>query len=610
MSASVEVDRPHQAVAPQLDRQRYKWIALSNTTLGILMVTINSSIILIALPDIFRGIHLNPLTPGNTSYLLWMLMGFMVCTAVLLVSFGRIGDMFGRVRMYTFGFAIFSLFSVLLSVTWMHGPSGALYLILMRVGQGIGGAFLFANSAPILTDAFPPNQRGLALGINSVAAIGGSFLGLVLGGLLAPVEWHLVFLVSVPFGVFGTVWARLKLRELGERHRQTIDWWGNVTFAVGLVALLVAITYGIEPYGGHTMGWTSPKVLAGLIGGVVLLGVFVVIERHVPRPMFNLALFRIRAFSAGNVATLLASIGRGGLLFILIIWLQGIWLPQHGYTFAVTPLWAGIYMLPLTGGFLVAAPISGYLSDHFGARPFATGGMLLAALSFGLLEGLPSNFSYVFFALLLVLMGLSMGIFASPNLAGVMNSLPPDQRGAGAGMLTTFQNSAMVLSIGIFFTLIILGLANTLPHALYGGLVGQGVPKAAAAKAAGLPPVASLFAAFLGYNPIHTLLGPALLHLPRAKVAYLTGRAFFPRLISSPFHSGLTEAFTFALVACLIAAATSWMRGGKYHYSVDDVATKGRDDASVGDWPRLETSGEKRPRARRKSRDEEEAAPR
>src|SRR5579875_1794464 len=347
---------------------RYKWVALSNTTLGMLMATINSSIILIALPDIFRGIRLTALAPGNTSYLLWMLMGFMVCTAVLLVSFGRIGDMYGRVKMYTLGFAVFSVFSVLLSVTWMHGSAGALWLILMRVGQGIGGAMVFANAAPILTDAFPPHQRGLALGINSVAAIAGSFIGLVLGGVLAPVEWHLVFLVSVPVGIAGTIWARLRLREVGVRHVTKIDWWGNLTFAIGLVLVLVGITYGHS-----TMGWTNPKVDAALGAGVLLLAVFLYIERRVESPMFNLALFRIRAFAFGNLATLLAAIGRGGLMFILIIWLQGIWLPQHGFSFANTPLWAGIYMLPLTAGFLIAGPVSGLLSDRFGARPFASG---------------------------------------------------------------------------------------------------------------------------------------------------------------------------------------------------------------------------------------------
>ena len=568
---------------------RYKWVALSNTTLGMLMATINSSIILIALPDIFRGIKLNPLAPGNTSYLLWMLMGFMVCTAVLLVSFGRIGDMYGRVKMYTLGFAVFSVFSILLSLTWLHGPSGALWLIVMRVGQGVGGAMVFANAAPILTDAFPTHQRGLALGINSVAAISGSFIGLVLGGLLAPVDWRLVFLVSVPVGIFGTVWARLKLRELSARRVTRIDWWGNLTFAAGLVAILVGITYGIIPYGHQTMGWTNPEVIAELAGGVFLLSVFIAIERRVEHPMFNLALFRIRAFAFGNLATLLAGIGRGGLLFILIIWLQGVWLPQHGYSFAVTPLWAGIYMLPLTAGFLLAGPMSGILSDRFGARPFATGGMVLAALSFGLLEVLPVDFSYVWFGLLILLMGIAMGIFAAPNLAGVMNSLPPDQRGAGAGMLATFQNSAMVLSIGVFFTLIILGLANSLPHGLYSGLVAQGVPASAARKAAALPPVASLFAAFLGYNPIRTLLGSSLGGLSKAKVHYLTGRGFFPKLIAAPFHSGLAEAFTFALGVCLIAAAASWMRGAKYHHG--DVQLGSRDEAQPSEHGELAAEG-------------------
>jgi MFS family permease len=545
----------------------YKWVVLSNTTIGMLLATINSSILLIALPDIFRGIHIDPLAPGNTNYLLWMILGFLVVTAVLVVSLGRLGDMFGRVRTYNLGFAVFTAFSILLALTPFKGGAGALWLIAMRVGQGIGGAMLFANSSAIITDAFPENQRGLALGINGVAAIAGSFLGLIIGGLLAPVHWRLVFLVSVPFGLFGTFWAYVKLRDLSERRPAKIDWLGNVTFAVGLIAVMVGITYGIQPYGHHTMSWGSPKILAELIGGGAVLALFCVIETRVQQPMFHLDLFRIRAFAAGNLATLLSAIGRGGLQFVLIIWLQGIWLPQHGYDFTSTPLWAGIYMLPLIGGFLIAGPLSGMLSDRYGARPFATGGMLLAALSFILLERLPVNFSYLPFALLLLLNGIGMGLFASPNRAGVMNSLPPRQRGAGAGMNATFQNSAMVLSIGIFFSLLIVGLASHLPTALQGGLQSHGVPPGLASRLAHLPPVSSLFAAFLGYNPIQKLLGPALLHhLPAAQAATLTGRSFFPRLMTTPFSSALNTAFTFAFIACLIAAGASWLRGGKYHY--------------------------------------------
>jgi MFS family permease len=549
---------------------RYKWIALSNTTLGILMATINSSIVLIALPDIFRGIHLNPLGAGNSSYLLWMIMGFLVATAVLVVSFGRVGDIYGRVRMFTLGFAIFTVFSVLLSITWMHGGAGAMWMIVMRIGQGVGGAFLFANSSAILTDAFPHNQRGLALGVNTVAGIAGSFIGLVLGGVLGPVSWRLVFLVSVPVGLFGTLWSWRKLVDLGVRQPARIDWWGNLTFAAGLVAILVGITYGIQPYGGHTMGWTAPKVLVCMGGGVLLLAIFAMIETRIDDPMFRLGLFRIRAFTAGNIATLLASLGRGGLMFMLIMWLQGIWLPLHGYSFSSTPLWAGIYMLPLTVGFLVAGPASGYLSDHFGARPFATGGMLVAALSFFLLELLPVNFDYVWFGALLLLVGLGMGLFASPNQAGIMNSLPANRRGAGAGMATTFQNSALVLSIGIFFSLMILGLASTLPATLDHGLVAQGVPRADAARVSHLPPVGLLFASFLGYNPMQQLLGPVLPHLSHAQATYLTGRTYFPRLMSRPFSDGLHEAFDFAIAACLIAASASWLRGGKYVHGAEE----------------------------------------
>ncbi|MEO6998473.1 MAG: MFS transporter, partial [Terracoccus sp.] len=442
----------------------YKWIALSNTTLGVLIATINSSILLIALPDIFRGLGVNPLTPGNSSYLLWLMMGYLVVTAVLVVSFGRLGDMYGRVKMYNAGFAIFTIFSIALTATWLTGTSGALWLIIMRVLQGVGGALLMANSSAIITDAFPVEQRGLALGLNMVAGIAGSFLGLVIGGILGPINWRLVFLVSVPVSLFGTAWAYLRLHDNGVRHHGRIDWWGNLTFGVGLIAVLVGITYGIQPYGGHIMGWTSPFVLTCLIGGGVVLVAFCIIETRVSHPMFHLDLFRIRAFAAGNVASLLSGLGRGGLMFILIIWLQGIWLPRRGYSFESTPLWAGIFMLPLTVGFLVAGPLSGYLSDRYGARPFATGGMLVAALSFVWLLLLPVNFSYWQFAAALVVNGVGMGLFASPNRAGIMNSLPANRRGVGAGMSTTFQNSAMVLSIGIFFSLIITGLAGSLPQ--------------------------------------------------------------------------------------------------------------------------------------------------
>ncbi len=546
---------------------RYKWVVLSNTTLGVLMATIDLSIMLIALPDIFRGIGIDPLAPGNSFYLLWMILGFMIVTSVLVVSLGRLGDMYGRVRIYNLGFAVYTFFSLLLTITWMSGTAAALWLVVMRVFQGVGSAMLIANSAAIITDAFPEDQRGMALGINQVAGISGSFIGLVLGGVLAPIQWRLIFLVSVPIGLFGTVWAYRSLREVPRHARARLDWPGNVTFAVGLVGIMVGITYGIQPYGSSTMGWTSPFVLGCLIGGVALLGGFALIEHRVVDPMFRLPLFKIRAFTAGSLSSLLASVGRGGLMFMLIIWLQGIWLPRHGYSFSQTPLWAGIYMLPLTAGFLLAGPASGYLSDRFGSRPFASGGMVVAAGSFLLLETLPVDFSYWAFALVLLLNGLAMGAFAAPNRAGVMNSLPPEHRGVGSGMNSTFQNAGQVLSIGIFFTLMIVGLSATLPTTLYHGLVAHGVPRSVADRAAHLPPVSTLFAAFLGYSPIQHLVGPSVLaHLPAGQAAVLTGRGFFPALISAPFADGLHAAFDFAIAACLLAAGMSWLRGGKYHY--------------------------------------------
>ncbi len=561
------------AQGAQSQSDSYKWTALSNTTLGIFMATLDSSIVLISLPAIFRGIQLDPLQPANISYLLWMLMGYLVVTAVLVVTFGRLGDMFGRVRMYNAGFAVFTAASIALSLCPWTGSSGALWLIVWRVVQGIGGALLMANSTAILTDAFPVSERGSAMGISMIAGIAGSFIGLIAGGILADINWRLVFWVNVPIGVFGTVWAYLKLREVSARKPAHIDWWGNLTFAAGLIMVLIGLTYGLLPHGHHNMGWTGPWVLFELIGGVVLVLVFGWVETRVPDPMFRLDLFRIRAFFMGNVASLLASIGRGGLQFMLIIWLQGIWLPLHGYSFERTPLWAGIYMLPLTVGFLVAGPLSGWLSDRYGARPFATGGMVLAALSFGLLMLLPANFRFPVFGSLLLLNGVGMGLFAAPNTTGIMNSVPPDERGAASGMRATFQNSGMVLSIGLFFSLMILGLSASLPHAMSSSLQANGVPALRAQEIAQLPPVGSLFSAFLGYNPMAKLLvSPAHAGVTQAQWATITGKTFFPHLISGPFMKGLRIAFTASLIMSLIAAWASWMRGGKYVHSQDAPA--------------------------------------
>jgi MFS family permease len=543
----------------------YKWVALSNTTLAMVMATIDGSIVIVALPAIFRGINLNPLTPGNVTYLLWMIMGYLLVQSILVVTLGRLGDMFGRVKIYNLGFVVFTLASIGLSFDPFQGTHGALWLIGWRFVQAFGGAMLMANSAAILTDAFPAGERGTALGINQVAGISGQFVGLLLGGLLSAWDWRAVFWINLPFGLFGTIWAYRSLKEIASTRKARIDWLGNLTFAAGAGVLLTAITFGIRPYHSDPTGWGNPMVFGGLILGAALLALFCLIESRVKDPMFELSLFRIREFAAGNIASLLGAIARGGLQFMLVIWLAGIWLPLHGYDFTVTPLWAGIYMLPLTAGFLVAGPISGRLSDRFGARPFATGGLLVAACCFVGLMMLPIDFSYWAFALLIFGNGIGSGLFAAPNTAAIMSSVPAHHRGAASGMRSTFQNSGMSLSIGIFFSLMIAGLANTLPKALTPGLTAQGVPLATATSIGHLPPVSTVFAAMLGYNPVQNLLAPTgLLHtLPAKNVATLTGREFFPTLISGPFHHGLTIVFTAAALMAVCGAAVSWMRGKK-----------------------------------------------
>jgi MFS family permease len=542
---------------------RYKWIALSNTTMGVFIATVDGSIVIISLPAIFRGIGLDPLAPGNISYLLWMILGYLLVSAVLVVALGRLGDMFGRVKMYNMGFAIFAAASVALSLDPFMGPAGARWLIGWRVVQAFGGAMLTGNSAAIITDAFPANQRGTALGINQITALAGQFIGLLAGGFLAVIDWHAVFWVSVPIGVVGTIWSYRSLRETRTPQPARIDWVGTLTFTAGAGALLAAITYGIQPYGGHSTGWTSPTVLGGLSLGIILLITFCVAETRIAQPMFRLGLFKVRAFAAGNIAALLTAIARGGMQFMLIIWLQGIWLPLHGYDFADTPLWAGIYLLPLTFGFLVAGPIAGFLSDRFGARLFATGGLVLVVLAFLGLLALPVDFSYPVFALLLFVSGIGQGMFSAPNTSAIMGAVPAADRGVASGMRSTFQNSGTSLSIGVFFSLMIVGLASSLPTTLTAGLQAQGVPAATARSIAELPPVSTLFAAFLGDNPIAHLLGPSgvLKTLPPDHVAALTGKEFFPQLVSGPFHQGLITVFGAAAVMAAIAALASLLRG-------------------------------------------------
>ena len=566
------------ATRPAAVGPRYKWIVLSNTTIGMLLATLNGTSLIIALPVIFRGIHLNPLEPANFPYLLWIMMGYMLVSAAVVVTVGRIGDMFGRVRMYNLGFAWFTVSAILLSTVWSTGSSGALELVILRMVQAVGGALLMANSAAIITDAFPAEQLGFALGMNMVVGIVGSFLGILVGGLLSQVGWRWVFLANVPVGVFGTIWAFVKLKEIGIRIKAKLDWLGNLSFAAGLAMLLTGVTYGIKPYGHSLTGWSDPFVLEMIFGGLALLIFFAFVETRVEEPMFRLSLFRIRAFTAGNAANFLGGVGRGGLQFMLMIWFQGFWLPQHGYSFTRTPLWAGIYMIPFMLGFVVAGPISGKLSDRYGARLFATSGMLLTAAMYAVMMTFPANFSYLPFATVMFVSGIGGGMFASPNTASIMNSVPARYRGAASGMRVTFAQTGLPLSMGLFFTLLVFGLNDKVPSAMLHGLVAHGVPVASATQLSHLPPLGYIFAAFLGYNPLKSLLGPAVLnHLPAGQAAIITGRSFFPKLIGPSFKDALVLILSFSVVMCVIAAIASALRGQKFiHVDEESIAQKAR----------------------------------
>jgi EmrB/QacA subfamily drug resistance transporter len=551
----------------------YKWIALSNTTLGVLMAAINGTILIISLPAIFRGIQVNPLEPSQTSLLLWVMLSFNLATTILLVTFGRISDSYGRVRLYNAGFAVFTIGSILCSLTPGLGTAGEWQLIIFRFVQGIGGAFLFANSSAILTDAFPSNERGLALGLNQVAAIAGSVIGLVLGGVLSAINWRFVFLVNVPIGLIGTVWAYVALREqVTEREPVRLDLIGNLAFGLGMLGILGGLTSGIIPYGGHPMGWSDPMVRIAIVGGAALLALFLWVEGRVERPLFDLRLFRIRAFATGNGAAFLASVARGGLQFMIIIWLQGVWLPLHGVAYVNTPLQAGIDTIPQMLGFLMSGPLSGRLSDRLGARYLGLAGMLVTAAGFLLLSLLPVDFGYWQFAVYLFVIGAGMGIFASPNSAAVMSSVPSLYRGAASGMLATFQNAGMLMSMGVFFTIVITGMTSHPPIALAKGLGAFALPPALVHGLAKLPPTATLFAALLGYNPMaHLIPAPVLHALPKAQSAVLVGERFFPHMIGSTFMTALREVFEFAMAVSLIAGIASLLRGAHYVATTADI---------------------------------------
>ncbi|WP_255590966.1 MFS transporter [Methanobacterium spitsbergense] len=550
----------------------YKWIALSNVIIASLMGMINMSIVLISLPAIFNGIHIDPLT--SFQYLLWILMGYGLVTATLLLSFGRLSDIYGRVKLFKLGFLIFTVGSILLYLTPSTGDAGALEIIIFRIVQAVGSALFMANSSAILTDAFPSNERGKALGINMVALMSGQFIGLILGGILAIFDWRFVFLVSVPFGILGTIWSSLKLKETSIKAPKTkLDIWGNAVFVLGITLLLVGVTYGLMPYGNDPMGWANPWVIASMVAGLVFLVIFPFIERRVPSPMFRLDLFKIKMFTYANAAALLNALGRGGMMFMLILLLQGIWLPLNGYSYASTPFWAGIYMLPLTAGVIIMGPISGWLSDKYGPRWIATIGMIITTLSFLVLADLPYNFQYVYFGLALFMMGVGNGMFGSPNSASIMNSVPAQDRGVASGMMTTVMNTAFTASMAMFFTILIVGITQRFPEAMTASLVSIGAVKLAPVLS-NIPPTGALFSAFLGYNPVESILAnlpPSVVaSIPAATKTTITGTTWFPSAFATAFMPALKLSFYIGAAFCAVAALLSWLRGGTYIHGMEN----------------------------------------
>jgi MFS family permease len=584
----------------------YKWTVLSNTTLGGLLASLDGTILLISLPVVFKGLGVNPFSIASFPLLLWLLLGYGVVTATLLVTVGRLSDMWGRARMYNFGFAVFSTGSILLFLEPWQGTVGAWALVFFRLIQAVGASFLFANSAALLTDAFPPKERGKAMGVNQIAFIGGSLAGLIIGGILASIPdlhvgpwilptWRIIFLVSVPIGVFGTVWAYAKLKEISiRRSGQKIDFPGNITFGVGLTLLLIGTTYGLLPYGSSATGWGSPWVITALVIGAALLVAFVFIELRVQDPMFRLELFRTRAFTAGTSAALLGSLARGGLMLLLVIWFQGIWLPLHGYSFSETPLWAGIFMMPMIAGFLLSGPMSGWLSDIYGPRLLSTIGMSIGAAAFFALAALPVDFVYWEIGIILFASGCGMGMFAAPNAAAVMNSVPPENRGVASGMLATLQNTGQQMSLAIFFTVVIVGLAGSLGGTVPGALHSAGVPPGDSAILGGAiasNPTGALFGTFLGENPMQSLLAlvstvPGWTPLNASVNATLLAPHFFASVVMPGFGSSISAAFLVAGGLTIVATVISALRGKPYYYDAPGGAkSAARPAPAAGEVP-------------------------
>jgi MFS family permease len=530
-----------------------KWIALSNTSIAIFIAFANYNMIIIALPQIFNSLRFNPTAPDALGYLIWLILGYMIVTSSLVVTFGRISDLKGRAKLYSFGFLIFAISSGILSTVNGYGDSAVLEMIILRLFQGVGGGLLMVNSAAILTDYFPKNELGKALGLNQVSGLVGGVAGLIIGGVLSVINWRYIFLLDFVVGIIGTLWSFKSLRDVQKPIKQPLDIIGNVLFALGITLLLISVTYGLLPYGNQQLGWGNPFVITGLTISFLAIGIFVLVESKVKNPMFDLSLFKVRDFSVANFTNFIASMARQGILLMMLVLLQGIWLPLHGVPYSQTPFWAGLYLIPNMLGFAALGPISGILSDRYGSKVFTSLGLFVSALGFFLLSLLPYDFQLWQFFAISFLMGAGMGLFSSPNMADIMASVPVQKRGAASGMRASLQNTASAISVVLYFSVVITGMAVTLNSSIESALSSYGIH-----LNVNLPAAVAIFSALLGYDPLSSLTSS----LPTSVASHIDTPAFFVTAIAPSFMSGFRLMLNISAALLVLSGILSLARKG------------------------------------------------
>ncbi|MEJ2777393.1 MFS transporter [Stygiolobus sp. RP850M] len=530
-----------------------KWIALSNTSIAIFIAFANYNMIIIALPQIFNSLRFNPTAPDALGYLIWLILGYMIVTSSLVVTFGRISDLKGRAKLYSFGFLIFAISSGILSTVNGYGDSAVLEMIILRLFQGVGGGLLMVNSAAILTDYFPKNELGKALGLNQVSGLVGGVAGLIIGGVLSVINWRYIFLLDFVVGIIGTLWSFKSLRDVQKPIKQPLDIIGNVLFALGITLLLISVTYGLLPYGNQQLGWGNPFVITGLTISFLAIGIFVLVESKVKNPMFDLSLFKVRDFSVANFTNFIASMARQGILLMMLVLLQGIWLPLHGVPYSQTPFWAGLYLIPNMLGFAALGPISGILSDRYGSKVLTSLGIFVSALGFFLLSLLPYDFQLWQFFAISFLMGAGMGLFSSPNMADIMASVPVQKRGAASGMRASLQNTASALSVVLYFSVVITGMAVTLNSSIESALSSYGIH-----LNVNLPAAVAIFSALLGYDPLSSLTSS----LPTSVASHIDTPAFFVTAIAPSFMSGFRLMLNISAALLVLSGILSLARKG------------------------------------------------